>query len=439
MFGLALTDYRAMFTAMDENGDGVLSTSEFKDGVKRLDLGISSSQQVELLKAFDTDKSGTIDYMEWENWLLDCKAKIERGKPRAPNAKFELAQQLVATFGGKNQVEEVFSKLLSSAQKTRRDIASGKGGTVTASTFKGVVATLEKCDELNTSQRKDMIKALDSAFRVMDKKRTGIVSVVDLDGFLRMVEREVIFRSTESTISPDEKRKEDIRYRLSKTIYKNAELRRIIPARLLSIIADGLDVCHTSDDGLVNAPEFGRAIRRMELGLPGVQVDDLVRVFESGGMVDVGEFRQYIAGSHDRMQAEIERKRDPRIGICDKIFRDVSSSANVIVPVIDDLHQRFVHNRVDAVSVAPPKTMDQAMEEAFDISWGDKTTGSVVGMPPGRKEGDAAAAGLTLVKKSGYEDESIDEKLNRRDSHISAASTGRRNSFAQESGAEIGN
>ena len=73
-FGQSIKSIESIFIAMDEDGNGRLERHEFREGLKRLDLGINSTQFVELLKGFDADGSGDIDYAEFENFLIRCKA-----------------------------------------------------------------------------------------------------------------------------------------------------------------------------------------------------------------------------------------------------------------------------------------------------------------------------------------------------------------------------
>jgi hypothetical protein len=77
---------------MDTDGNGELDRAEFRDGLKRMDLGINSTQFVDMLKAFDADGSGDIDYREFENFLIRCKAHSDRESGgRLPNMKFDMA------------------------------------------------------------------------------------------------------------------------------------------------------------------------------------------------------------------------------------------------------------------------------------------------------------------------------------------------------------
>jgi len=50
---------RKFFTALDKNGDGVLSTDEINEGIK----GRADEKELqEIMKSIDTDKSGYVDY-----------------------------------------------------------------------------------------------------------------------------------------------------------------------------------------------------------------------------------------------------------------------------------------------------------------------------------------------------------------------------------------
>jgi hypothetical protein len=71
-------------------------------------------------QAFDADASGSIDYQEFEHFLIRCKARMEREEPRRPNAKFDLAFDLAAQC--KFDIEEtrfLFEDSINNALGTR--------------------------------------------------------------------------------------------------------------------------------------------------------------------------------------------------------------------------------------------------------------------------------------------------------------------------------
>jgi len=51
---------------MDDNGDGVLSRAEFKDGLAQLGIPCSTDEVNSLMRFFDVDRNGTLDALELE-------------------------------------------------------------------------------------------------------------------------------------------------------------------------------------------------------------------------------------------------------------------------------------------------------------------------------------------------------------------------------------
>ena len=71
LFGQKLGDAAHTFQTLDRDGNGVLSRAEFAEGLKRLDFGLTSAQQEEVLNAVDADGSGTVEWNEFMSRLQD--------------------------------------------------------------------------------------------------------------------------------------------------------------------------------------------------------------------------------------------------------------------------------------------------------------------------------------------------------------------------------
>jgi len=67
---------KAMFMAMDGNGDGTLTAAEINEGLKRMDLKLPMDLN-ELLEEVDTDGSGVIDYTEFLAATMDKKLYMQ--------------------------------------------------------------------------------------------------------------------------------------------------------------------------------------------------------------------------------------------------------------------------------------------------------------------------------------------------------------------------
>ncbi|CAJ1438489.1 unnamed protein product [Effrenium voratum] len=70
---------KKQFSELDENGDGVITFSELKQGMKRAGLsnGFSNQELQELAKAVDADGSGEIDYTEFLAAAMERKCLVQ--------------------------------------------------------------------------------------------------------------------------------------------------------------------------------------------------------------------------------------------------------------------------------------------------------------------------------------------------------------------------
>ena len=84
-----------LIALLDDNGDGVLSHSELLNGLNKHILGIESHHAELLLKFFDCDGSGTIDFKEM------CRA-IDAHKRRNEEPDMSGGEELVTLYKGLN-------------------------------------------------------------------------------------------------------------------------------------------------------------------------------------------------------------------------------------------------------------------------------------------------------------------------------------------------
>merc|ERR1719373_808340 len=71
-----IQNLRKQFLALDQNGDGMLSAKELKEGLKRAGLDAAPDLQ-EIIQQVDCDGSGSIDYSEFLAASLDAKMYIQ--------------------------------------------------------------------------------------------------------------------------------------------------------------------------------------------------------------------------------------------------------------------------------------------------------------------------------------------------------------------------
>jgi len=177
VFGDNLRTINDLFRSLDEDGSGTLDPKEFKAGMKRIDLGINSTQQVELMKVFDTDESGLIDYSEFETFLIKCKAAAEVGTTHIPTATFDAAWEIAAMNEfDTDRCRQQFEEAMLSVHETRvyRSQNPAKNGFVTASQLKTRLVQNDAPDSpfgmLSLMQRKDLISAFDQAYKLYSRR-----------------------------------------------------------------------------------------------------------------------------------------------------------------------------------------------------------------------------------------------------------------------------
>jgi len=106
---------RAMFLALDDNGDGLLTADEVQDGMKRSGFNVPVDLQ-QILEEVDSDGSGVIDYTEFLAATLDKQLYMQedlcwaafRVFDRDGNGKIskeEIAQVLGSGIAGSAELE----------------------------------------------------------------------------------------------------------------------------------------------------------------------------------------------------------------------------------------------------------------------------------------------------------------------------------------------
>ena len=69
LFGRECWNVRSFFKAVDKDGSRIISKSELRQALQRLDVPVSLEQLEALLSTIDTDGSDGIDFLEFERWM----------------------------------------------------------------------------------------------------------------------------------------------------------------------------------------------------------------------------------------------------------------------------------------------------------------------------------------------------------------------------------
>jgi len=87
-----ISQLRETFTAMDANGDGLLSLEELKEGLNRAGLKVLPSDLKEIMDGIDADCSGVIDYTEFLAATIDRRSYLQEDVCRKAFNVFDLDQ-----------------------------------------------------------------------------------------------------------------------------------------------------------------------------------------------------------------------------------------------------------------------------------------------------------------------------------------------------------
>ena len=71
-----LKDFEEAFNLYDENNDGHITTTELSTVLKKLGQNPSEQQIADFIKECDTDKNGTIDFLEFCRYLVNFRRKV---------------------------------------------------------------------------------------------------------------------------------------------------------------------------------------------------------------------------------------------------------------------------------------------------------------------------------------------------------------------------
>lgn len=134
--------FRQMWKQFDLNGDGVIDEYEFLHVLRKLNPSWTEEQAQQLMKAYDGDGNGYLEYSEFFNWLFDegrwykKESKSKKGKTYYVNADTGATSWTWPPYSD--------GKTRSSLQAVLVAMDKDGDGTVTPTEFIGAMMALDK-------------------------------------------------------------------------------------------------------------------------------------------------------------------------------------------------------------------------------------------------------------------------------------------------------
>ena len=69
LYGKRCGSLRAFFSAVDQDGNGIVGHDELREALVRLDVGTTLPQLEALLRSMDSDSDGTVCFNEFASWM----------------------------------------------------------------------------------------------------------------------------------------------------------------------------------------------------------------------------------------------------------------------------------------------------------------------------------------------------------------------------------
>lgn len=155
MNGEALTDTRAAFNAMDEDGNGTLDKHEFRVALKSLGVNLTTKDAEELMDILDVDGGGEIDYEEFMTVLCqDLGKNGAASKHTGPDAAMGQGKIFKILQRCMKQQRKLYGRVLSDAQAAFQAMDRDNSGSVDTEEFRealermGLGVTESQMDQL---------------------------------------------------------------------------------------------------------------------------------------------------------------------------------------------------------------------------------------------------------------------------------------------------
>lgn len=435
VFGENLRNITSLFQSLDEDGNGRLDATEFKKGMKRLDLGINSTQQVELLKVFDLDSDGGVDYSEFESFLIRCKAMADMGKTNPPSMLFDCAWEIVKENDYDTDTCRMeFEDCMLSVHETRihRQQNPDKNGFLSAGQLKARLLADDSADTsfgcMTLMQRKDLISAFDQAYKLYlrkpelqlyTKKKRG-VSIDDIDLFMMKVEGRYLEQAADLEGNTFEKKREDSRFRACRKLIKVGELQQYTFAQLNKLIVKKSRPFlkpdeHGKPTRSILVSHFKQFVRALDIGISEVQQEELMHLFLTETTVPdpsakwrisnttvetvvVDDILKGLRVAKVRNDKIVRWSADPRSKICDDILRNIPG--RTLMPAIKQLYRQLVDDQLHSLDVLDA---NQVLEYMTQSGFTGDRRASIAGRRASLTAGD-----ITYVPNEGDDGASFD-------------------------------
>jgi Ca2+-binding EF-hand superfamily protein len=248
-----------LFEAFDTDGNGSISTREFMEGLRNLNLkGLNQDQIQQCARSMDADGSGQINYREFQQAIKSNKASTVKTK-----GSHAFPREVIASL------REAFRNVNVDADSVFRRMDTGNSGTITPQHLKRGLSRFVKL----TAQ------SYDDIIRYVDTDGDGRI---DYREFMQMMRQDATSTAAGGRNIGGGRMSQENIMRMQQKFREhgvNLEL------AFLAFDATG--------DGMISAAEFRRGISALQMNLADREVDDLIRHFDSSGTGQIS-YREFV-------------------------------------------------------------------------------------------------------------------------------------------------